>query len=1055
MATDPNTLLPAPQDTAAQGRAAIRAYLLENKGKVTLEGVQQVGAQFGLSIPAGAQAAIDWANREDTDVTLIPITTDVLAEGGEANVAVLESPEAPLPEPTPGAVEAASQAFQEYYANEPVGLDPETLRMFGAEPGNIQGPLGLINAAILSPVSAVRGGIELAEAGLTAGLTGIGQGLQNIDVGGRSALQRMADVMSPGMAATPQNFARDFGEFVEVGGLLAAGAPGGARVRAPAAAPVAPIQQIARAPELPEAPVAPIQRIAQAPELPPVRPTPRAAAAVPETPTVAITPERVAAAERVAETMDEVPVPVEFAGNINLSKLDTKEDVSQLLNAVAQSNDEFLTARRGVLSIPEIENLADKVSLETILGRKVGQSLSAEQIVAARRAVAATSDDVIAKARAWKANPDDENLKNAALESIMRQAAFQEQLSGATAEIGRALRAMRETQAGDRTNALRAIVGDVTKIQDGGKINDILDLLSTLDDPNEAAKFIGDMSKPGFKDKVLEAWINALLAGPGTHAVNITSNALFSLSRLPEEIVAAGIGRVLRSSDRVTAGEVGARSVGLVQGTLDGLRAGAKVVRGEELPDTTSKTELVRQDAISGVKGKIVRLPSKALEVEDEFFKAVNRRSELSAEAYRQAAKEARGDKAKFEELYREYLNNPTDKMRKQADEFARYQTFQNNLIGWPKDVQAFANKYPGFRFLVPFIRTPVNILKAARDRSLLAPLTRQFWADVRAGGRTRDRALAKVSMGTGITGTIGYLYGQDLITGGGPTDPGERAALLATGWQPYSFKIGDTYYSYARLEPISTVLGVSADFFSLQDQLNKDEAENVPVLLGMSLAKNVLDKTFLQGISNFFEAVLDPDRYGEKYLEGLAASFVPNVLPQIARGVDPTLRETETFPEFLQSRIPGASQALPERLDAWGDEIVRVGYTKPEDSPLWGSLTAVTNILNPVRTSKVDASSPVKTEVARLGMKVSLPQETISVAGNDLELTRDEFETYVGVSGSVAKSILDNAVTTAAYKRMSDEEKKEFILDTLSNVRRETRKSLEPAVVSRFLAGQ
>lgn len=1047
MATDPNTLLPAPQDTAALGREALRAYFLQNKGKATLEGAKAVGAQFGLTVSDSAQAAVDWVNLKDTDINLLPIFTksDVLAEPGEAARVDITPPLAPAP--TPSAMEAAGQAFTDYYANEPVGLDPETLRMFGAEPGNIQGPLGLINAAILSPVSLARGGIELFEAGLTTGLTGVGQGLQNIDVGGRPALQRMADVMSPGLAATPENFARDFGEFVEMGGVFAGGGPMTPRVRAPA-------PRTAQVPETPAAPLTPIQRIAQTPELPPVQPRPRAAAA-PEAPTIPLTPERVAAAERVAETIDEVPVPVEFAGNINLSKLDTKEDVSQLLNAVAQSNDEFLTARRGVLPIPEIEKLADKVSLETILGRKVGQSFSAEQIVAARRAVAATSDDAIRKAREWKANPGDENLKNTALEALMRQAAFQEQLSGGTAEIGRALRAMREVQAGDRSNALRAIVGDVTKIKDGDKINDILDLVSTLDDPNAAAKFIGDMSKPTFKDKILEFWINSLLAGPGTHAVNIASNALTAISRLPEEIIASGIGQVTRSADRVTAREVGARSAGLVQGVVDGVRAGAKVVRGEELPDDVSKTELVRQDAISGVKGRVVRLPSKALEVEDEFFKAVNRRSELGAEAYRLAAKEAKGDKAKFEELYRGYLNNPTDKMRKQADEFARYQTFQNDLIGWPKDVQAFANKNPGFRFLVPFIRTPVNILKAARDRSLVAPLTRQFWADVRAGGRTRDRALAKVSLGTGITGTIGYLYGQDLVTGGGPTDPGERAALLATGWQPYSFKVGDTYYSYARLEPLSTVIGVSADFFSLQDQLNRNEAENIPVLLSMSLAKNVLDKTFLQGISNFFEAVLDPDRYGEKYLEGLAASFVPNVLPQIARGVDPTLRETETFPEFLQSRIPGATQALPERLDAWGDEVVRVGYTKPEDSPLWGSLTAVTNILNPVRASRVDASSPVKTEVARLGMKVSLPQETITYAKNDIELTRQEFETYTEVSGSVAKTILDQAVQTPQYKNLSEEAKKEFILDTLSDVRRETREALLPSVITRVLSGQ
>jgi hypothetical protein len=1036
MATDPNTLLPAPQDTAAQGRAALQAYLLANKGKATLEGAKAVGAQFGLTVSDSAQAAIDWANRKDTDVSLIPITTDVLADVNEPLAVDLVSPEGPPPESARGILEAAATGAADVFAREPsLGLDPENRQALAQ--------LGPIGRVLLTPLGDIgAGALTTLQAGLEGGTLGIGQLMENVG---------LLDVIesATGVQQSPESARNELMAILESEGLRA---PMG--YATPRPAPVAPIQQIARAPELPEAPVTPIQRIAQAPELPPVQPRPRAAAA-PEAPTIPLTPERVAAAERVAETMDEVPVPVEFAGNINLSKLDTKEDVSQLLNAVAQSNDEFLTARRGVLPIPEIEKLADKVSLETILGRKVGQSFSAEQIVAARRAVAATSDDAIRKAREWKANPGDENLKNTALEALMRQAAFQEQLSGGTAEIGRALRAMREVQAGDRSNALRAIVGDVTKIKDGDKINDILDLVSTLDDPNAAAKFIGDMSKPTFKDKILEFWINSLLAGPGTHAVNIASNALTAISRLPEEIIASGIGQVTRSADRVTAREVGARSAGLVQGVVDGVRAGAKVVRGEELPDDVSKTELVRQDAISGVKGRVVRLPSKALEVEDEFFKAVNRRSELGAEAYRLAAKEAKGDKAKFEELYRGYLNNPTDKMRKQADEFARYQTFQNDLIGWPKDVQAFANKNPGFRFLVPFIRTPVNILKAARDRSLVAPLTRQFWADVRAGGRTRDRALAKVSLGTGITGTIGYLYGQDLVTGGGPTDPGERAALLATGWQPYSFKVGDTYYSYARLEPLSTVIGVSADFFSLQDQLNRNEAENIPVLLSMSLAKNVLDKTFLQGISNFFEAVLDPDRYGEKYLEGLAASFVPNVLPQIARGVDPTLRETETFPEFLQSRIPGATQALPERLDAWGDEVVRVGYTKPEDSPLWGSLTAVTNILNPVRASRVDASSPVKTEVARLGMKVSLPQETITYAKNDIELTRQEFETYTEVSGSVAKTILDQAVQTPQYKNLSEEAKKEFILDTLSDVRRETREALLPSVITRVLSGQ
>jgi hypothetical protein len=97
MATDPNTLLPAPQDTAALGRDALRAYFLENKGKATLEGAKAVGAQFGLTVSDSAQAAVDWANRKDTDINLLPIFTksDVLAEPGEAARVDITPPAAP------------------------------------------------------------------------------------------------------------------------------------------------------------------------------------------------------------------------------------------------------------------------------------------------------------------------------------------------------------------------------------------------------------------------------------------------------------------------------------------------------------------------------------------------------------------------------------------------------------------------------------------------------------------------------------------------------------------------------------------------------------------------------------------------------------------------------------------------------------------------------------------------------------------------------------------------------------------------------------------------
>ena len=50
------------------------------------------------------------------------------------------------------------------------------------------------------------------------------------------------------------------------------------------------------------------------------------------------------------------------------------------------------------------------------------------------------------------------------------------------------------------------------------------------------------------------------------------------------------------------------------------------------------------------------------------------------------------------------------------------------------------------------------------------------------------------------------------LITGGGPKRQQDRIRLRKTGWQPYSFKIGDKYYPYGRVEPLAMIMGTVAD---------------------------------------------------------------------------------------------------------------------------------------------------------------------------------------------------------------------------------------------------
>ena len=66
--------------------------------------------------------------------------------------------------------------------------------------------------------------------------------------------------------------------------------------------------------------------------------------------------------------------------------------------------------------------------------------------------------------------------------------------------------------------------------------------------------------------------------------------------------------------------------------------------------------------------------------------------------------------------------------------------------------------------------------------------------------------------MGALMYTTMGGLAASGVVTGGGARDPQQRALDIATGWRPYSIKIGDKYISYQRLDPFSTVLGLAAD---------------------------------------------------------------------------------------------------------------------------------------------------------------------------------------------------------------------------------------------------
>ena len=62
-----------------------------------------------------------------------------------------------------------------------------------------------------------------------------------------------------------------------------------------------------------------------------------------------------------------------------------------------------------------------------------------------------------------------------------------------------------------------------------------------------------------------------------------------------------------------------------------------------------------------------------------------------------------------------------------------------------------------------------------------------------------RRTVLIKAAVGISFAAITQYMVSAGLmdISGEGPEDEKKKAQLREQGWQPYSLKIGDTWYSY------------------------------------------------------------------------------------------------------------------------------------------------------------------------------------------------------------------------------------------------------------------
>ena len=551
---------------------------------------------------------------------------------------------------------------------------------------------------------------------------------------------------------------------------------------------------------------------------------------------------------------------------------------------------------------------------------------------------------------------------------------------------------------------------------------------------HEAIKAASDIRT---SDYVYEAWINGLLSGPPTHAVNAISNALTQVMSTVERGIAPGAdyfrymldgGKTPR--ERFASeffGDLAGWGAGIKKGLPIALRAMRDETFMQEVPTTLEHN---KQATIPGAAGQAIRQPSSILRASDMFFKAIASQRELHAIAYRMAAKKGLSGKAKAEYI-KDILDNPDVTMIEQMGrasggkqeslgevsiaermkEAEEMQTFTNPLGVVGRVFLEAKKKIPGFRWVIPFVRTPANILKYGLKRTPLGLLDSvKKYAEYRNGtleaGAVADSAAASL-LGTSITAAIVSMAHEGFITGGGPADWNENANKRATGWQPYSIRnplpIGanDQWVSYSRVEPLAIIMGMAADFVEAaeSDELDADK-------IVTAVKENLTNKTFLAGLEGLTKAWGDPDQYMSKYFKTMVGSMVPAIVGQGTNIADPYSRMssafgvTEGIPDVWAGRIPGLSEKLPIRYSNTGEPIERarrVGGSIIGEDAARG--------ISPFSISQIDPSRKLERNMDELsgyeGVPPPMPKRSKRIPigpgqKKNLKLTESEYEVYM-----------------------------------------------------------
>ncbi len=560
-------------------------------------------------------------------------------------------------------------------------------------------------------------------------------------------------------------------------------------------------------------------------------------------------------------------------------------------------------------------------------------------------------------------------------------------------------------------------------------------------------------------DLAVQYWQASILSGPTTHVVNLTGNTAVALwEAAAVRPLAAAIGAVRTripgaNPDRVTGEEAIANVIAGYAGARDGVSAAYEVLKGkqgqfrgsrvdyrspEELGELEKAGQWVGEKLTGGsaagakVGEYAAALPFKMLQAGDEIFKTLAYRQEISALVVRDAMRKGlRGDD--FNLYVNEAIANPPEELYSAAMRRAREMTFQERDLGGLagallNGARGIVEEYPMAKFIMPFITTPSNLLRYSMETSALAVMSPRLIGQVRRGGAEADIALAKMTLGLTVTLAAFAAYEGGMITGNGPEDFRLRELLMKTGWRPNAIRIGDSYFTYNRMDPFAASMSAIADHLDRAKYAGREAVTEQAIMqITFGIADHTLDATYMRSVNDMLKAIDGSEKQRSRFLAGYAASFIPysSALRTIQRHEDDyrSASYVDVYTQGLQHQIwqrvagstpdfvpmlPGASD-LPKRRYWDGSYVIpQPGHAA------WNS--------SPIKFSSQEEASPADAALIANGYGPSRPASVMALGGVEFSLLALDrgrgwiYDAYVEKVGKRRKEFVDELISNSAF---------------------------------------